>query len=99
MPDPYADLVAALETATLRGEGSLPPATRHAAAFGGALPEPLAGYVDKVRGRAYEIVDGDIGRLRAAGLGEDEIFEVTAAAAVGAGLSRLRAAQRALEGR
>jgi len=52
-----------------------------------------------VRHRAYEIVDADVDRLRASGLSEDEIFEATVAAAVAEGLSRLRAAQRAIGGR
>jgi alkylhydroperoxidase family enzyme len=97
--DRYAGAIAALEEATLRGHGVLAAEVREAAAFGGELPEPLAAYAEKVRRRAYEIRDEDVTRLREAGLGEDEIFEATAAAAVGAGLARLRAAQRALDGR
>ena len=65
----------------------------------GEAPEPLGPYLEKVRHRAYEIVDADVDRLRASGLSEDEIFEATVAAAVGEGLSRLRAAQRAIGGR
>jgi alkylhydroperoxidase family enzyme len=93
----YAELMAALERATLESPAGLDRATRRAAAFGGELPEPLAGYVDTVRRHAYKVVDADVERLRAAGLSEDEIFEATAAAAVGAGLVRLRAGLAALE--
>ena len=52
-------------------------------------PEAMAGYLGKVRERAYTVVDGDIEALKAAGLTEDEIFEQTVAAAIGEGLRRL----------
>ena len=98
MAGPYAEKIAALERATLEGEAALPREMRRAAAYGGDLPEPLAAYTDKVRHHAYEVVDADIARLREAGHTEEEIFEATAAAAVGAGLTRLRAALAAVEG-
>jgi alkylhydroperoxidase family enzyme len=40
-----------------------------------------------VRDASYKITDTDIDRLTAAGYTEDQIFEVTVAAAVGAALS------------
>jgi alkylhydroperoxidase family enzyme len=95
--DRYSHAIAELERATLEHPGALDFDVRIAAAFGGELSEPLAGYVDKVRRHAYKVVDADIERLREAGYSEDEIFEATAAAAVGAGLMRLRAALRTLE--
>lgn len=97
MAGPYTEKIASLERATLTGEASLSPDVRQAAAYGGELPEPLAAYTGKVRRHAYKLVDGDIARLREAGHSEDEIFEATAAAAVGAGLTRLRAALAAVE--
>ena len=60
-----------------------------------AAPAPrreLASYLEKVRTRAYTITDADIDELKAAGASEDEIFEVTVAAAIGEGLRRLDAA-------
>ena len=60
-------------------------------------PRPqLAPYLEKVRTRAYTITDRDVEELEAAGLGEDEIFEATVAAAVDEGLRRLDAAARVL---
>ncbi|MGV9677061.1 hypothetical protein ACWDSJ_17430 [Nocardia sp. NPDC003482] len=50
------------------------------------LPEPWPSYVALVRDASYRITDADIDRLTAAGHSEDEIFEVTVAAAVGAAL-------------
>lgn len=38
----------------------------------------------------YRITDSDVAALRDAGLGEDAVFEFTAAAALGAGMQRLR---------
>jgi alkylhydroperoxidase family enzyme len=60
-------------------------------------PEPPAAreYLEKVRQNAYAVTDSDVEALTAAGLSEDEIFEHTIAAAVGAGLVRLHAALEA----
>jgi alkylhydroperoxidase family enzyme len=62
---------------------------RRAAATGGPLPEPAQRYVDKVHRHAYRVVDGDVEALRDAGWSDEAIFELTVAAAVGAGLRRL----------
>ena len=59
-------------------------------------PETMAGYLAKVRERAYTITDGDVEALKAAGLSEDEIFEQTVAAAIGEGLRRLDRADEVL---
>jgi alkylhydroperoxidase family enzyme len=69
---------------------------RHAAARGKPVPEGLEGWVAKVRERAYAATDADVAALRAAGYSEDQIFEATVAAAVGAGLERFDAGVRAL---
>jgi alkylhydroperoxidase family enzyme len=56
----------------------------------------MASYVAKVRDHSYRIADGDVSALTAAGLTEDEIFELTVAAAVGAALRVLNAGMRAM---
>jgi alkylhydroperoxidase family enzyme len=56
-----------------------------------AAPAELMGYLEKVRLHPYKVTDRDIDELKAAGLGEDEIFEHTVSAAVAAGLERLDA--------
>lgn len=61
-----------------------------------AVPAAAQTYVETVRKHAYRVTDAQVEALRAAGLGEDEIFELTVAAAVGAGLERLDAGMRAL---
>ena len=56
-----------------------------------APPAVQTGYLEKVRLHAYKVTDRDIDDLRAAGFGEEEIFEHTVSAAVAAGLERLDA--------
>jgi AhpD family alkylhydroperoxidase len=92
----HAGLVAELRHAVLDSPARTTPATRAAAASGGPLPEPLGSYTAKVRDHAYRVTDTDIEHLQAAGYGEDEIYEVTVAAAVGAALCSLDAGLRAL---
>lgn len=55
------------------------------------LPEPLRSYARRVRDESYRVSDADLTRLRAAGHSQDEIFEVTVAAAVDAALRSLDA--------
>ena len=54
-------------------------------------PAEAQDYAETVRKHAYRVTDAQIAALRAAGLSEDDVFEVTVAAAVGAGLERLDA--------
>ncbi len=53
-----------------------------------ALPEPLAAYVDKISLTPYKVVDRDIESLKASGLSEDEIYELTVATALGSARGR-----------
>ena len=62
-----------------------------------ACPEPWSGYVAMVRDASYRITDQDLAALKAAGCTEEEIFEVTVAAAMGAALHRLDLGLRAME--
>jgi hypothetical protein len=52
-------------------------------------PPEFAAYLEKVRNAAYTVTDADVQALKDAGYSDDEIFEQTVAAAVGAGLHRL----------
>jgi alkylhydroperoxidase family enzyme len=61
-------------------------------AYNGVLEEPvLARYVAMVREHAYRVTDADIKALRAYGLSDDAIFELTVAAALGEAQRRLAA--------
>jgi hypothetical protein len=89
------DAVADLRHTVLEAPATTDPALRTAAATGGTLPEPWQSYARTVRDASYKITDTDIDRL-AAGYTEEEIFEVTVAAAVGAAVHGFDAGQRAL---
>ena len=82
----------ALLDRVLRGEGVTKPAERQAA-FGEGGPALL----DKVRRHAYKVTDEDIAALRAEGLSEDAIYELTIAAALGVAKRRLDNAMRAID--
>jgi alkylhydroperoxidase family enzyme len=57
-------------------------------------PPEMEAYLEKVRQRAYAVVDADVDALKQAGVSEDEIFEQTVAVAIAEGLRRLdRAAE------
>jgi AhpD family alkylhydroperoxidase len=89
-----ADPVDNLRHAVFDGPGRTDRALREAAGSGAALPEPWSSYTALVRDASYRITDADIDRLRAAGQSEDEIFEMTGAAAIGAALAEF---QRGIE--
>ena len=66
-------------------------------ANGGPVPDILRDFVDKIAGRPWDINDEDFARLRTAGFSEDQLYELTLACALGAGLRRFDAGLRALE--
>ena len=110
--DRYSALVAAVVDSVFAGPGHLAPGTRAAirehaarvvAGTAGApaesgVPDAWDGYVDAVVRRAYTITDADVDALTAAGHTDDEVFETTVAAAVGAGVARLERALSLLKG-
>src|SRR5262249_17510231 len=92
----YPSLQEKLRHAVLDASATADATLRRAAYRGAGLAEPLSGYVEKLRLHAYRVEDNDIERLRAAGYSEDQIFEVTIAAALGASDARLRVGLAAL---
>ena len=90
----HGDVVADLRHAVLSAPATTTPALRTAAATGDTVPEPWRAYAETVRDASYAVTDADIARLTAAGHTEDEIFEVTVAAAVGAALRAYEAGHR-----
>lgn len=109
--DRYSDFSRGLRDAVLgpaRGAAT-DPALRQAvearaASFGGRpgsrpeVPAALTALVDRIALHAYEVSDEDIAALKRAGYSEQAIFEITASAALGAGLSRLECGLAALRG-
>jgi hypothetical protein len=59
-------------------------------------PAEMAAYLEKVRERAYAVVDRDIEDLKETGFSEDVIFEHTVAVAIAEGLRRLDLADEAI---
>jgi hypothetical protein len=94
--DKYARLIADLRAAVFEGPGRVGTAARRAAATGEGLDEPWSSYTAKVKDEPWAMTDADIEDLKAAGHSEDEIFEMTVAAAVGAALHALDAGLRTL---
>jgi hypothetical protein len=108
----YQAFVDRLQAAVL-GDGRSSAAVRSAAiararqlsgGIDGAEPVAVAGldpalsqWVEKVARHAYRTTDEELAALRAAGYSEDQIFEVTVAAALGAAQARAESALRALK--
>jgi alkylhydroperoxidase family enzyme len=63
----------------------------------GQIPEALRDYVKQIADRPWTVSDEDFARLHAAGYSEAQLYEVTLAAALGAGLQRFDAGLRALD--
>lgn len=98
MNDRYRTARERVAEGVLRGKATLPEALRRAAASREAAGSPAATeWVQKIHDHAYQTTDEDVARLKAAGLDEDAIFELTVAAAVGAASLRMDRALRALE--
>lgn len=92
----------------LAGPGHTDPALRQAVAAraselsgggktGQTLPDPLGSWVDKVAKHAYKTLDGDVETLKQS-YSEDQIFELTIAAATGAAHTRFELALAAITG-
>ena len=97
MADRYAEAVAKLEGRLRTGPGELSPETRTAAIDAEPLPDPLAqGYVETIRRHAYKLTDRRLQELAQAGWSDDQVFELTVAAAFGAAKQRLDAGLQAL---
>lgn len=77
--------------------GVLPSAVRRALIAGGRVRDELGTLADLVAEDGSGVTDEHVRRLLVSGYSEDMVFECVVAAAVGAGSSRLRAVERALE--
>ena len=87
--DPYEKKLTLLRRSVLSEPGSLDPSVRRAICDGLEVPAPLEHYVRKVIEHAHTVDDEDIAGLHRAGYTDDQIFEATVSAALGAGLYRL----------
>ena len=92
-------LVRTIEQHLLAGPGMATPELRTKAFENRDLPDPLAALLDDVAKRSFHVTDGDFAAALAAGVTEDQLFELVICAAVGessrlyrAGLAALQAA-------
>jgi hypothetical protein len=98
MSDRFERLRARLAEAILGAPGESDPAERGKAMEGeGATPE-LTAFLERVQLHAYRITDEEVAALKAAGIGDDRLFELTLSAALGASRKRLEAGLRAMRG-
>jgi hypothetical protein len=95
--DRHRPKLEALAAAILDGRGVLPPEARHAAARNDRVPEPFADYLDTIHRHAYRVTDRMVAGLAEAGASDDEVFEISVAAAFGAARERLEASLRAVQ--
>ena len=93
----HAEAFAELRARVVDGPGVVDSSIRAAAFAGTGLPDDISAYVDKVVHHAYKVTDADVDGLKAAGYSEDAVFEITVAAAVGAGVRRYEAGVNAME--
>jgi hypothetical protein len=78
-----AQLHRELVARVLEGNGKATTELRRAAFENARLNEPIRTLIEKVANHAYQITDEDVTAVRAAGLSEDQIFEIVICAAVG----------------
>lgn len=96
------ELHRALIARVLGGNGQAPSALRRAAfdnaGVDAGLPEPLRTLTGKVADHAHRVTDEDVAAARAAGLSEDQVFEIVVCAAVGQANRQYESALAALAG-
>jgi len=61
------------------------------------IPAEIQPYIRKVALNAYKVLDREVEAIRAAGYSVDDVFEMTVAASVSAGVTRMEIALAALE--
>jgi len=81
----------------VHGPGLATSAARRAAFANLGVDAPARALVDKVMQRAWTVTDADVAATKAAGVSEDEIFELTVCAALGQATRQLQAALAVLD--
>ncbi|HSQ32536.1 MAG TPA: hypothetical protein VLN49_21925 [Gemmatimonadaceae bacterium] len=96
MHDPHAKLRDEIFHQVLDGPGESDPAARREAAADSDVASDLRTLVGKIHQHAYTVTDDDVASLQAVH-GDDKMFEIIVAAALGASRQRLAAGLAALE--
>ncbi len=73
----------ALVARVVDSDATAPPELRRAAFDNAGLSEPMRTLIEKVAHHADTVTDEDVAAVRAAGLSEDQIFEIVVCAAIG----------------
>ncbi|MBB1158630.1 hypothetical protein [Amycolatopsis dendrobii] len=94
--DEHEDPVENMRYSVFTAPAVTDPALRTAAATGDGLPAPLQPFTEKVRDASYRLTDADFAELKTK-YQEDEVYEITVAAAVGAALRSFDAGQQKLD--
>jgi hypothetical protein len=87
----------ALVARIVEGDGKASNAQRRQAFESATVEGPVGRLGDKVSQRAHEVTDEDIDAARAAGLSEDQIFEIVVCAAIGEATRQYDTALAALD--
>jgi hypothetical protein len=93
-----AQLHRELVARVLEGNGKAAPELRRAAFENAGLSDPIRTLIEKVAHHSYQITDQDVAAVRAAGLSEDQIFEIVICAAIGQASRQYSSALAALAG-
>lgn len=80
----------------LDGAGTATPELRRAAFDNAGLDEPIRPLIDRVARHASLVTNEDVAVVVAAGLSEDQIFEIVVCAAVGQATRQYESARAAL---
>lgn len=97
MSKPATERREAVIARTLQGPGVASEAARRAAFDNAGVGEPARALVAKIAERAWTVSDEDVAAPKAAGVAEDEIFELAVCAALGQATRQLDAALAALD--
>ncbi|HEX5064334.1 MAG TPA: hypothetical protein VFV99_33395, partial [Kofleriaceae bacterium] len=87
----------ALITRVVEGDGRSNSQQRRAAFAGDFGPTGAAALTEKVVKHAYKVTDEDVAAAKAAGLTEDQIFELVVCSAIGEANRQLETALAALD--
>jgi hypothetical protein len=93
--DPHAVLRNKVLETVLNARGETDPSVRRAAFEGRGVPADLQALIEKVNAHAYKVTDEDLARVQAK-YGDDALFEIIVATALGASERRLLAGLEAL---
>ena len=81
----------------LAGPAKAAPEQRRGAFYNQGLAPAMRALLDKVAKNAYEVTDEDVAAAKAAGITEDEIFELAVCTSLGQATRQLEAALAALD--